>query len=50
MGRAGFRSYGTARSPGTKVYTILGNVNATGLIEVPMGITLREVITIYAKA
>jgi NADH:ubiquinone oxidoreductase subunit F (NADH-binding) len=35
-------------SPGTKVYTIMGNVNITGLIEVPMGITLREVISIYA--
>ncbi len=44
-----YRSFGTASSPGTKVYTILGNVNVTGLIEVPMGITLREVIAIYAK-
>jgi len=44
-----FRSFGTPSSPGTKVYTILGNVNVTGLIEVPMGITLREVIAIYAK-
>lgn len=44
-----FRSIGTPSSPGTKVYTILGNVNVTGLIEVPMGITLREVIAIYAK-
>jgi NADP-reducing hydrogenase subunit HndC len=44
-----FRSFGTPSSPGTKVYTILGNVNMTGLVEVPMGITLREVITIYAK-
>jgi NADP-reducing hydrogenase subunit HndC len=44
-----FRSFGTPSSPGTKVYTILGNVNVTGLIEVPMGITLREVISIYAK-
>lgn len=44
-----FRSFGPLSSPGTKVYTILGNVNVTGLIEVPMGITLREVITIYAK-
>lgn len=44
-----YRSFGTPSSPGTKVYTILGNVNMTGLIEVPMGITLREVITIYAK-
>jgi len=44
-----YRSFGTPNSPGTKVYTILGNVNVTGLIEVPMGITLREVIAIYAK-
>lgn len=44
-----FRSIGTPSSPGTKVYTVLGNVNVTGLIEVPMGITLREVIAIYAK-
>jgi len=44
-----FKSFGTPSSPGTKVYTILGNVNNTGLIEVPMGITLREVISIYAK-
>ncbi|MBE7554524.1 MAG: NADH-quinone oxidoreductase subunit NuoF [Anaerolineales bacterium] len=48
-GAAWFRGFGTQSSPGTKVYTILGNVNMTGLIEVPMGITLREVITIYAK-
>src|SRR5690606_9869966 len=34
-----YRSFGTPSSPGTKVYTILGNVNVTGLIEVPMGIT-----------
>ena len=44
-----YRKFGTPSSPGTKVYTILGNVNVTGLIEVPMGITLREVISIYAK-
>jgi NADH:ubiquinone oxidoreductase subunit F (NADH-binding) len=44
-----FKSFGTPSSPGTKVYTILGNVNKTGLIEVSMGITLREVISIYAK-
>ena len=44
-----FKSFGTPSSPGTKVYTILGNVNNTGLIEVPMGITLREVISIYGK-
>jgi NADP-reducing hydrogenase subunit HndC len=44
-----YRKVGTSSSPGTKVYTILGNVNVTGLIEVPMGITIREVINIYAK-
>ncbi len=44
-----FRSIGTPSSPGTKTYTILGNVNFKGLIEVPMGITLREVINIYGQ-
>lgn len=48
-GASWFRGFGTPSSPGTKVYTIMGNVNLTGLIEVPMGITLREVISIYAK-
>lgn len=44
-----YRTLGTPSSPGTKVFTVLGNVNVTGLIEVPMGITLREVVSIYAK-
>jgi len=44
-----YKSLGTPSSPGTKVYTIMGNVNFRGVIEVPMGITLREVINIYAK-
>ena len=48
-GPAWYQNFGTPSSPGTKVYTILGNVNVTGLIEVPMGITLREVIAIYAR-
>jgi NADP-reducing hydrogenase subunit HndC len=48
-GAGWYQGIGTRSSPGTKVYTILGNVNVTGLIEVPMGITLREVIAIYAK-
>jgi NADP-reducing hydrogenase subunit HndC len=47
-GGSWYRKFGTPSSPGTKVYTILGNVNNTGLIEVPFGITLREVISIYA--
>jgi NADP-reducing hydrogenase subunit HndC len=44
-----YHKFGTPSSPGTKVYTIMGNVNKTGYIEVPMGITLREVIAIYAN-
>jgi len=44
-----YHQFGSPKSVGTKVYTILGNVNFTGLIEVPMGITLREVIDIYGK-
>lgn len=44
-----FRAIGTPNSAGTKTYTIMGHVNTTGLIEVPMGITLREVIAIYGK-
>jgi len=39
-----FRSVGTKNSPGTKVFTLTGNIVNSGLIEVPMGITLREVI------
>jgi NADP-reducing hydrogenase subunit HndC len=48
-GAAWFRHFGTTSSPGTKTYSILGNVNIAGLIEVPMGITLREVIAIYGR-
>ena len=44
-----FKSFGTSSSAGTKVFNIMGNVNATGSIEVPMGITLREVISIHAE-
>ncbi|MDI9607844.1 MAG: NADH-quinone oxidoreductase subunit NuoF, partial [Atribacterota bacterium] len=39
-----FRSIGTPTCTGTKVFTLTGNVNNLGLIEVPMGITLRELI------
>jgi NADP-reducing hydrogenase subunit HndC len=42
-----FRAIGTERSPGTKVYTMLGDVNVTGLVEAPMGTTLREIVDIY---
>lgn len=39
-----YRSVGTQTSPGTKAFAITGNVKNTGLIEVPMGTTLREVV------
>jgi NADH:ubiquinone oxidoreductase subunit F (NADH-binding)/(2Fe-2S) ferredoxin/Pyruvate/2-oxoacid:ferredoxin oxidoreductase delta subunit len=39
-----FRSLGSEKSPGTKVFALAGKVNNVGLVEVPMGITLREVI------
>lgn len=44
-----YHQFGNERSRGTKVFTIMGNVNFTGVIEVPLGITLREVIDIYGK-
>jgi bidirectional [NiFe] hydrogenase diaphorase subunit len=39
-----FAQIGTAKSKGTKVFAIAGRVNNTGLIEVPMGIPLRDII------
>ena len=39
-----YRGIGTETSPGTKAFAITGNINNTGLIEVPMGTTLREII------
>ena len=39
-----FQSIGTERSKGTKIFSLVGKVNNTGLVEVPMGMTLREII------
>ena len=39
-----FATIGTERSKGTKVFALAGKINNVGLIEVPMGTTLREVI------
>ena len=39
-----YKSTGTPTSPGTKAFALTGNIKHTGLIEVPMGTTLREVI------
>ena len=39
-----FASIGTETSKGTKVFSLVGKINNTGLVEVPMGITLKEII------
>jgi NADH-quinone oxidoreductase subunit F len=39
-----FKSLGTEGSKGTKIFSLVGKVNNTGLVEVPMGMTLREII------
>ncbi len=39
-----FSNIGTDGSKGTKIFSLVGKINNTGLVEVPMGITLREVI------
>jgi bidirectional [NiFe] hydrogenase diaphorase subunit len=43
-GGAWYASFGTEKSRGTKVFALAGKVNNTGLIEVPLGITVREVV------
>ena len=43
-GGAWYAGIGTPKSKGTKVFALAGTINRTGLIEVPMGITLREII------
>jgi len=42
-----FRTIGTEKSPGTKVFTILGDVQYPGLVEVPMGTSMAEIIFGY---
>ncbi|MDD5127837.1 MAG: NADH-quinone oxidoreductase subunit NuoF [Dehalococcoidales bacterium] len=39
-----YTQYGTEKSKGTKTFALAGKINRTGLIEVPMGITLREIV------
>jgi len=39
-----YSKIGTANSKGTKIFSLVGKINNTGLVEVPMGITLREII------
>lgn len=44
MGAEAFRKIGTLGSPGTKTFAVTGHIANTGLVEVPMGTTLRQVI------
>jgi NADH-quinone oxidoreductase subunit F len=39
-----FSSIGTEKSKGTKIFSLVGKVNNTGLVEIPMGMTLRQII------
>jgi NADH:ubiquinone oxidoreductase subunit F (NADH-binding)/(2Fe-2S) ferredoxin/Pyruvate/2-oxoacid:ferredoxin oxidoreductase delta subunit len=39
-----YTSIGTAGSKGTKIFSLVGKINNTGLVEVPMGITLRQIV------
>ena len=43
-GGAAFANFGTEKSPGTKVFALAGKIKKGGLVEVPMGMTIREVI------
>ena len=43
-GKDAFAAYGTERSKGTKVFALGGKINNVGLVEIPMGTTLRELI------
>jgi len=42
-----YKSFGTEKCPGTKVYTLMGDILYPGLIEVPMGTTLKDIIFKY---
>ncbi|MDX9719649.1 MAG: NADH-ubiquinone oxidoreductase-F iron-sulfur binding region domain-containing protein [Myxococcota bacterium] len=44
MGAAAFRRLGSQKSPGTKTFALTGHVVNTGLIEVPLGTSLREIV------
>ncbi|MCX6012719.1 MAG: NADH-quinone oxidoreductase subunit NuoF [Chloroflexi bacterium] len=43
-GAAWYASIGTEHSKGTKIFSLVGKINNTGLVEVPMGITLKEIV------
>ena len=43
-GAEAFAAVGTAHSKGTKIFSLVGKINNTGLVEVPMGIPLRDIV------
>ena len=43
-GAAAFAAIGTEGSKGTKIFSLVGKINNTGLVEVPMGISLRDIV------
>jgi NADH-quinone oxidoreductase subunit F len=43
-GAAAFKKTGTPESPGTKIFSLVGKVRNTGLVEVPMGTSIREIV------
>ncbi|MEI6764852.1 MAG: NADH-quinone oxidoreductase subunit NuoF [Bacteroidota bacterium] len=43
-GAGAFNKYGTEKSKGTKVFALAGKINHSGLVEVPMGVTIRDII------
>jgi NADH-quinone oxidoreductase subunit F len=43
-GASAYAAYGTEKSKGTKVFAMAGKVTRTGLVEVPMGITINEIV------
>jgi NADH:ubiquinone oxidoreductase subunit F (NADH-binding)/NADH:ubiquinone oxidoreductase subunit E len=44
-----YRSLGNPKTPGTKLYTLLGEVNRPGLFEAPLGLTLRQIIDTFGS-
>lgn len=48
-GPGAFRAYGTEKCPGTKLYTLSGNINCPGVYEFPMGVTIRQLFEEVGK-
>ena len=44
VGADEYRQDGTEKSPGTKIFAVTGKVNNTGLVEIPMGVSMRHII------